>query len=34
MRQIVNDQHYNNIPLIKKLNPKIFDYTHDIITKL
>ena len=34
MRQIVNDQHYNNIPLIKKLNPKVFDYDHDIITKL
>jgi 7-cyano-7-deazaguanine tRNA-ribosyltransferase len=34
MRQIVNDQHYNNIPLIKKLNPKVFDYDHAIITKL
>jgi len=34
MRQIVNDQHYNNLPLIKKLNPKVFDYDHDIITKL
>ena len=34
MRQIVNEQHYNNLPLIKKLNPKVFDYDHDIITKL
>ena len=35
MRQIVHDDHhYDNIPLIKKLNPKVFDYDHDIITKL
>ncbi len=34
MRQIVDDHHYDNIPLIKKLNPKVFDYDHDIITKL
>jgi 7-cyano-7-deazaguanine tRNA-ribosyltransferase len=34
MRQIVDDDYYNNIPLIKKLNPKVFDYDHDIITKL
>jgi 7-cyano-7-deazaguanine tRNA-ribosyltransferase len=35
MRQIVHDDHhYDNIPLIKKLNPKVFDYDHDIVTKL
>ncbi|MDQ3868533.1 MAG: tRNA guanosine(15) transglycosylase TgtA [Thermoproteota archaeon] len=34
MRQIVDDHRYDNIPLIKKLNPKVFDYDHDIITKL
>jgi 7-cyano-7-deazaguanine tRNA-ribosyltransferase len=34
MRQIVDDHHYDNIPLIKKLNPKVFDYYHDIINKL
>ena len=35
MRQIVHDDHhYDNIPLIKKLNPKVFDYDHDIIAKL
>ena len=35
MRQIIHDDHhYDNIPLIKKLNPKVFDYDHDIIAKL
>ena len=34
MRQIVDDHHYDNIPLIKKLNPKVFDYDHDVVTKL
>jgi 7-cyano-7-deazaguanine tRNA-ribosyltransferase len=34
MRNIVDDHYYNNIPLIKKLNPKVFVYDHDIIAKL
>ena len=34
MRQIVDDHHYDSISLIKKLNPKVFDYDQDIITKL
>ncbi|HET6799034.1 MAG TPA: hypothetical protein VFH25_00600, partial [Nitrososphaeraceae archaeon] len=34
MRQIVDDNFYNNIPTIKKLNPKVYDYDYNIITKL
>jgi hypothetical protein len=34
MRQIVDNNFYNNIPTIKKLNPKVFDYDYNIITKL
>jgi hypothetical protein len=35
MRQVVDDNFYNNLPtIIKKLNPKVFDYDYNIITKL
>ena len=34
MRQVIDDNFYNNIPTIKKLNPKVFDYDYNIITKL
>src|SRR5918993_1102792 len=33
MRQVVDDNFYNDIPTIKKLNPKVYDYDYNIITK-
>jgi 7-cyano-7-deazaguanine tRNA-ribosyltransferase len=34
MRQVVDEDYYNNASVIKKLNPKVFDYDYNIITKL